>query len=283
MIASLRALERFLLPNACVACETPVSPREPDALVCGLCLHRMRRLSAGCGRCQQPLPPVGPCRFCRAWPGVLGRVRSAVWLDECAREILHHLKYDGYAALGEIVAEVIVRSVRRPPAAVLVPVPLSRRRYRARGYNQAAVLAAAVARRWQLPLAAHLLTRVRETRSQTTLSPDDRVKNVRGAFTARSRPAPWEGGEQREAWERGDGSLPGAAASAPSPGEGWAGAEIILLDDVLTTGATIAAAAEALAASGWSAVGAVTFARARPFAQRVVLEWNSTQQLTQRG
>ena len=238
MIAgSLRALERLLLPNACVSCDGPVASHAPDDLLCSLCRSRLRAPGRGCLRCQQPRPPVGPCRFCADWPDVLWGVRSAAWLGPEAREIVHHLKYEGYTALGRPLADLIARAVTRPRHGVLVPVPLGPARQRERGYNQAAVIARALGAVWRVPVAAPLLHRVRDTRSQTTLTPDKRHANVAGAFRAR-------------------------APRSRRP------AAVILVDDVLTTGATLAAAAVALAAAGWTQVGAVTFARALPFELR---------------
>ncbi len=238
---ALRALERLLLPNVCVACDGPVSREGPDELICSLCRARLRRPSRGCHRCQQPLPPVGPCRFCSDWPDVLRRVRSAAWLGPEAREIVHHLKYEGYTALGRPVAELIARAVPRPAHSVLVPVPLGPGRERDRGYNQAAVIARALGTVWSVPVAESLLRRVRDTRSQTALTPEERRSNVARAF---------------------------AAASLPSHRGRRSGAAVILVDDVLTTGATLAASAAALATAGWSELGAVTFARALPFELR---------------
>jgi ComF family protein len=237
----VRALERFLLPNACVACERAVAPQAPDALLCGLCRLRCHRIGPGCARCQQPLPPIGPCRFCRDWPERLRIVRSAVWLDEIARRLVHHLKYDGLARAARDAAGLMTRLL--PPAArpaLLVPIPLSARRRRARGYNQAAALARELAARWRLPVAERLVRRVRETATQTALSPEARAQNVTGAFTAAPPPA-------------GERSYP----------------TVILVDDVLTTGATLVAGATALGEAGWPVVDAVTFARAQPFERRV--------------
>jgi len=246
MTGALRALARFLLPNACVVCEGAVERRHPDALVCRPCLARLRRVPRGCHRCQQPLPPVGPCRYCASWPDELASVRSAVWLGAEARELIHHLKYEGYTALGAVLAGVVVRTVPRPDQAFLVPVPLGSRRARERGYNQAEVLAAALAVRWRLPLVTHTLRRVRDTRSQTALTPEQRGANVAAAF---------------------------AAASPPPQARKPHGPPVILVDDVLTTGATLAAAAAALADAGWLRVGAVTFARALPYALRAGRGW----------
>jgi ComF family protein len=237
----LRALERFVLPNACVVCERQVSEAAPDELVCHLCRARLESIVGGCSRCAQPLPPIGPCRFCAAWPTAFRWVRSAVWLSDEAKEIVHHLKYEGYRTLAQAVADVIERRVLRPGHGVLVPVPLGVRRLRTRGYNQAGEIARALAARWSLPLLEGLVRRTRDTKSQTALAPDARERNVHQAFAA-TRP------------ER----------------AGESEAQVILIDDVLTTGATLAAAARALESAGWSNVAAVTFARAVPFELRAV-------------
>jgi len=119
----------------------------------------------------------------------------------------------------------------RPEAGVvLVPVPLARERLRRRGYNQAERLASALSDRTGLPIRRDLLARVRDTRTQTALAPEARQANVAGAFMK----------------------------------VGVAEARVVLVDDVFTTGATLAAAAAALLEGGAKSVGAVTFARARP-------------------
>jgi ComF family protein len=237
---TLRRLERLLLPNACVHCERMVEASDPDALVCFVCHSRLRVLEPGCGRCRQPLPPIGPCRFCADWPERLRRVESAIWLGDEARSIVHHLKYEGYSALAAWSARIIETRLARPEGC-LVPIPLAAGRRRERGYNQSLLIARRLAQAWDLPVRETVLRRVRDTRSQTTLSPDRRRRNVAGAFAAE----PPAGGLDHP-----------AAATA------------VLIDDVLTTGATVAAAAGTLAAAGWTAVTAVTFARARPFVVR---------------
>jgi len=110
----------------------------------------------------------------------------------------------------------------------LVPIPLGAKRRRERGYNQSERLAVALATRLGLEVRPELLARARETRSQTALTPEQRQVNVDGAF--RARPP--------------------------------AGAAVILVDDVFTTGSTLIAAATALLAAGTARVDAVTFARA---------------------
>jgi ComF family protein len=175
---------------------------------------------------------------------VIRSARSAVWLDAVARPIVHHLKYDGLARAGNDMARIMVRHVPAPAGGILAPVPLSRRRRRQRGYNQAAAIAHALAARWHLPVAEAVLHRARDTGTQTALSPSERLRNMAAAFAATP--------PERAVGDRG----------APYP-------TIILVDDVLTTGATLVACATALRGAGWPAVDAITFARAVPYERRV--------------
>ena len=230
VVAAARALERYFLPAACLLCDQP-APTDDDALVCPVCRSRWRAIPGPwCDRCGQPLTPDVACRICEAWPAALARVRSAVWLDEGARAAVHRLKYEGWWR----VAEPISRPMRtlEPVAAgrYLIPIPLSRRRQRERGYNQSEHLVRALAEATGLPVATDVLRRVRETSTQTALAPEERRANIAGAFQC-------------------DGLRPGVP---------------LLVDDVFTTGATLAAAATALAGAGAACVEAITFARARP-------------------
>ena len=227
--SALAPVERWLLPGACLLCHRPVEPGDTDPLICAPCRNRWTPLPhPQCPRCGQPVIAELACRLCAAWPPGLDGVRSACWLEGTAREAVHALKYSGWWRAALPMAEAIARGIRFPPGAVLVPVPLSAARERTRGYNQSAVLAEFLARALAMPLARALLRRRRHTITQTALTPEERQANLRGAF----------------------------AAAGPVRGVA------VLVDDVFTTGATLAEAARALLDAGAGEVRGVTFARA---------------------
>lgn len=241
------AVEQLLLPAECLLCRRLLSFRVARRLVCDVCRHRWRTVvPPWCERCGQPGPHFGPCRVCADWPVSLARARSAVWLDAGARAAVHALKYGGWPRIAADLAEAMARGLPPPaPGAVLVPVPLASRRLRQRGFNQSARLAVALGERWARPVREDLLRRVRETATQTALTPTARVANVAGAFSARSAEC---------AARSGDAPVDAALRTTHSA--------LVLVDDVFTTGATLAACAGALERAGWDRVEAVTFGRA---------------------
>jgi ComF family protein len=146
------------------------------------------------------------------------------------------LKYDGWEAAAEPMADRMAR-LSWPTDVVeervaLVPVPLAAARARERGFNQSALLARGLSRRWRIPVRAECLERVRRTESQTRLAPDERRRNVCGAF--RAIPTSFN----------------------------FRGAHLVLVDDVLTTGATLNECSAALYEAGARIVSYVTFGRA---------------------
>lgn len=226
------AVEQLLLPAECLLCHTLLSPRDVSAIVCPVCRHRWRAVRPPwCARCGQPEPHFGPCRLCAGWPAALRAVRSAVWLEEGARRAVHALKYGGLPRVADDLAAAMLKlSPQSDEPTVLIPIPLAPKRLRERGYNQSEVLARALARRWRIPVLVDLLVRTRETPTQTTLTPETRLANVAGAFS-------------------------------PRQGSG-VGRTVVLVDDVFTTGATLAEAARALEQAGATTIHGVTFARA---------------------
>jgi ComF family protein len=224
----LTDLERWLLPEECLLCRSAPS----DGLICQLCRYRWPRLPEPlCLRCGQPLLLTElACRLCADWGPELTRARSAVWHEGGARDAIHQLKYEGWWRVTDSLARSMTGLEPLTGRLVLVPVPLAAKRLRSRGYNQSEHLARALGRLVARPVRVDALKRVRETPTQTALTPEARLTNVAGAFRA----------------------------SAVQ------GSRIVLVDDVFTTGATLIAAAAALRQAGAAQVEAVTFARARP-------------------
>ena len=169
-----------------------------------------------------------------------------MWLEEGARQAVHALKYGGLPRIADDLAAAM--SGLRPPAdgpSALIPIPLAAKRLRERGYNQSEVLARALAQQWRIPVLLDALVRTRETPTQTALTPDTRLANVAGAFALRIDDCGLR-----------IGNLPIKSAIR---NEQFA---IVLVDDVFTTGATLAEAARALEQTGARRIQGVTFARA---------------------
>lgn len=244
---TLRELQRFFLPAACLGCDAWIPSGLREERVCGPCRARLHPLpSPRCDRCDVPLGTgrsrAASCEECRPWPDALTLARSAVVLAPPADRLVHALKYEGWRNVASLMAERMarVRLPRRfsPGLAAVVPVPTTGARRRRRGYNQARVLAEALPGR-RGDVVPRVLLRVSGGGSQVSLHPSQRRANVRRAFVT---------GEDAGALVR--------------------GRPVLLVDDVLTTGATAGAAARTLEAAGASGVAALTFARALPYRMR---------------
>jgi ComF family protein len=240
------ALLDLLLPPACAICGRPRANHERE-LVCGACWLRAAELPRPrCDRCGHPINPrrpTSPCVWCPLLPSYVRAVRSSFALPGGAAEsIVHALKYDGWSALGGAMARRMA-TLRFPPdvereRAALVPVPLAPARQRERGYNQSEALAAGLGQLWNVPVRTDLLARTRATATQTRLTPGGRQRNVANAF--------------RSLADRGS----------------LRGLHLILVDDVVTTAATLNACAAALHDGGVRIVSFVTFGRAPALGDR---------------
>ena len=218
------------LPAACAGC------RREGAPLCSDCLPAIDvRLEA------EPGVPIGlPADL----PAPLLQLEWCAPFTGVTRRALHALKYDGERRLAPVLGAAVARRWARAGVAgdVLVPVPASPDRVRERGYDQAALLATEAARRLRLPMIP-ALERTRATVAQFDLDRAGRASNLGGAFRVASTVA--RGG------------------SSPSSRQSVVDRWIVLVDDVVTTGATLAACATALLEAGAMAVSAVAVARER--------------------
>jgi len=222
----LHDLAGFALPQRCPGCGVPAGSRR---LLCEGCLARIPRLQAPlCARCLAAGREPGGCRRHRAFP-----VFAAWVYDERAAAIVHALKYADRPALaaplGGTLAAALHGAWRRPD--LVLEVPLHAARLRERGYNQAAHLADGLAESLGAPRIEAALRRTRATRPQARLGQSQRRANVAGAFeVTRARRL--------------------------------AGRRVLVVDDVMTTGATLEACLAALEGAGARAAG-VTLAWAQ--------------------
>ncbi len=229
-----------VFPDTCRLCGEPLVEltRVP---VCRPCLEGLVPLRPGAGLCRGCGIPrqatLGElCERCAAGEYNFAQARSFGAYDGALREVLHLFKYQGMRPLAAPLAERLAgvfRQEQRDAAGFhgLVAVPLASSRQRQRGYNQAELLARELGRRVKLPVLKDTCRRVRETALQTGLTRAQRTENMRGAFA------------------------PGRRAHL------LAEREVLLIDDVMTTGATLSACARALRQAGARRVCALTVAR----------------------
>ena len=235
--------------------------------VCDACVGRVRTEALTseeptCSRCGDALGMesarfagamgVTECTACRLAPPPFSKAVSFGIYDSDIREMLHTLKFSGMQRVAEHVfgewmaAAILKLEGSAATDLVLVPVPLFKDRERERGFNQANLLARAAAKRlarlrpwWKLDFRPEALLRVKDTRALYAQRPDQRRRGLRGAFQA-------------------------------GPAEFVRGREVLLVDDILTTGATARECAKVLLRAGAAKVWVATVARAQPESVRAV-------------
>jgi ComF family protein len=239
--SGLKEMRNLLYPPFCTVCALPTVA---GTHLCTGCAGEAAQLRWGapalCRKCSRPFWGAAPlpvvCLECQQWSPAFDCVVAPCRFGGVVREVVHQLKYDGKRHLRHLVSDWMQEGLsdarlRDPPADVLVPVPLHWWKQRLRGFNQAEVLAAELSLSTGVRMIG-ALRRVRSTGTQTQLAREERRANVRGAFA--TRPAC-----ERQIRER----------------------HVLLVDDVLTTGATLDACARALLRGGAASVRALTAAR----------------------
>ncbi|MCK6529444.1 ComF family protein [Myxococcota bacterium] len=230
----------LFLPLACPGCDAPMDEVRRGRL-CDACEGRLVRLGGAlCGRCGVPVPGEGlpECPSCRLQPPAFDRARAWGRYEGGLRDLIRRLKYPGRRDLAPPLAALLldVAETELPLDRydVVTPVPLHPDRLAERGFNQSGLLCRPVAASAGLPVHRDLV-RVLPTGSQVGLPAEARRGNVAGAFALR------RGAEGR-----------------------MRGAAVLLVDDVVTTGATGSACAALLKEAGASRVDLISVARAEP-------------------
>ena len=234
-------LADLIWPRTCAVsgCRRPCD--RPGRHICSSCFAALPYLTAGgeCARCGLPVPAATHhefiCDTCRQEKPAFARARSALRYAYAAAELVQSFKYRQAVQLTEDFGDLLEAAARaRFDAAaidVVVPVPLHPHRRRERGFNQSELLARTLARRLDRRLDVHSLIRRRDTEHQARIGGEERRINLRGAF-------------------------------AVTRADFVRGRTILLIDDVMTTGATLSACARVLMDAGAAGVWGLTVARA---------------------
>lgn len=237
--SAARRLTDLVYPPLCLRCQAPVA--EHGAL-CGSCWGEVRFAAPPwCEICALPfefhVAPGALCGACSAAPPAFAKARSVCLYDDASRGLVLSFKHGGRLEGVRAMARWMARAADDllGEDALLAPVPLYRWRLWRRGFNQSAMLARAIADLTGAAAEPLALQRTRATPPQAGLSRAARIRNVAGAFRIR----------------------PGLEQTV-------AGRHVVIVDDVLTTGATIEACARAVMKAGARSAAALTFARALP-------------------
>lgn len=217
----------LLFPQYCVGCG------KEGKFLCYSCRQSLPRITPPlCPTCGRPQPSGILCPGCVSWLAKIDGIRSPFRFDGVMRQAIHQLKYRNLRALAVPLAKLLQDYlITNPvPAEVLVPVPLHRKRLRERGYNQSSLLARQLGKLTNLPMVDDCLIRQRHAPPQAkTSTVEERQSNVVDAFACRDL-------RLRDK-------------------------QVLLIDDVSTSGATLDACAAVLKASGATSVWGLVMAR----------------------
>lgn len=217
----------LLFPQWCVGCG------KAGELLCSSCCRSLPRIMPPlCPRCGKPQSSGILCPVCVGWRAEIDGIRSPFRFDGVIRQAIHQLKYRNLKALALPLSQLLqdYLNTNHLPGEVLVPAPLHRKRLRERGYNQSGLLARELGKLVNLPVVDDCLIRQHHALPQArTSTVDERRSNVAGAFSCRDR------------------SLHDK--------------QVLLIDDVSTSGATLDACAAALKAAGAASVWGLVLAR----------------------
>lgn len=227
-------VQALLLPPVCVLCRG--TGQRPLLDICADCEADLPVSTRVCRVCAQPLgdgSAQAPCGACLRRPPRFDAAYCAFRYAYPVDHLVQALKFHGAVAHGRVLGELLARGLQRTRTEVLpqvlVPVPLGRKRFRERGYNQAVELGRYVEKRLRIPMRADIAVRVRETHEQAALDARERHGNIRGAFeVARRLPA----------------------------------THVAIVDDVITTGSTVSELARVLKRAGAERVEVWAVARA---------------------
>jgi len=241
----LTGLRDLIYPPNCLICKEYIHPntqrlnnRFSDGLLCQKCLSVVQlNFPPFCPKCSRhlgKLPTLAKCNECRKSKPNFDFAWGACIFDDYLKKLIHDFKYNQKTLLRHPLGELIIRFVDKYYLDIhqfdlVMPIPLSTTRHRERGYNQAHLLAVAITQEYSLNLSIHNLTRIRHTKNQSLLSRKERWTNITGAFRINN---PISINNQ----------------------------SILLIDDLLTTGATASEAALTLKQCGAKTVGVLTLA-----------------------
>ncbi len=216
----------LLFPQKCLGCG------KEGFLICPDCQKSLARIIPPvCPRCGRPQPSGIICFHCVNWQNGIDGIRSPFRFDGLVRQAIHQLKYKNLRSLSGPMAAILKDYLLQNPlpAEILVPVPLHRKRLRERGYNQSELLARELGKMTGIPVASDILVRVKHMLPQAkTRSVEERRENVQQAFEC-------TGSRQQKK-------------------------QILLIDDVFTSGATLEACALALKSGGATSVWGLVLA-----------------------